>query len=221
MSLDWKVVPIETWPGELTKDRTRSRFRAGWERSRSDTGLSTVELLEREIAALDGKDVLMQMAVRPQDIRLDGKVRANARPAEHPGVIITFDSNFGPLSYPCDAFDDWQDNVRAIALSLEALRKVDRYGVSRRGEQYSGWGKLPPAGGTTATMGARTAAEILVDQEQLEGDPDDLLEHWEAARLTYRHAARNAHPDRHGGDGRRMALVNQARDVLARHHGRK
>lgn len=34
---------------------------------------------------------------------------------------------------------DWQINLRAIALGLEALRKLDRYGITSRGEQYTGW----------------------------------------------------------------------------------
>lgn len=42
----------------------------------------------------------------------------------------------GHLSYPCDTFTTLQDNLRVIALALEALRMVDRYGVTRRGEQY-------------------------------------------------------------------------------------
>jgi hypothetical protein len=36
-------------------------------------------------------------------------------------------------------------NARAIALGLEALRKVDRYRITKRGEQYTGWSALPPA----------------------------------------------------------------------------
>jgi hypothetical protein len=36
-------------------------------------------------------------------------------------------------------------NARAIALGLEALRKVDRYRITKRGERYTGWSALPPA----------------------------------------------------------------------------
>src|SRR5579863_10251967 len=46
------------------------------------------------------------------------------------GIILTFNSKHGPLSYPCDKYSNWQANLRAIALSLEALRAVDRYGVT-------------------------------------------------------------------------------------------
>jgi hypothetical protein len=111
-------------------------------------------LLERELRALRAKNIVIQAAVTDQDIRNDGWLRANARP-EHPGVILTFDSRHGPLSYPCDAFNDWQANVRAIALALEALRKVDRYGVTKRGEQYTGWKALPAAGRSSADLKSR------------------------------------------------------------------
>ena len=38
-------------------------------------------------------------------------------------------------------------NLRSIALGLKALRAVDRYGVSRRGEQYAGFRAALTAGG--------------------------------------------------------------------------
>lgn len=224
MSLDWRVVPIERWPGEPTKERQAHRFRtshqASWGRS-TRSGVdwsSTMDLLARELRHLDAENILLQMAVTDRDIRNDGWIRANARP-EHPGVILTFDSKFGPLSYPCDTYTDWQANVRAIAVSLEWLRGVDRHGVSKRGEQYRGWGQLPPAGGSTATMSARTAAEILVDVEDLRGDADDVLEDLSAFRFTYRNAAKKAHPDSHGGDTQRFQLLQEAKSVLERHHG--
>lgn len=50
------------------------------------------------------------------------------------------------LVYATDACRYWQHNVRSIALGLEALRAVDRYGISRRGEQYAGFRGALPAG---------------------------------------------------------------------------
>lgn len=50
------------------------------------------------------------------------------------------------LVYATDACQDWRHNVRSIALGLEALRAVDRYGISRRGEQYAGFRGALPAG---------------------------------------------------------------------------
>lgn len=50
------------------------------------------------------------------------------------------------LVYATDACQFWQHNVRSIALGLEALRAVDRFGISRRGEQYAGFRAALTAG---------------------------------------------------------------------------
>ena len=113
----------------------------------------TVSLLARELRHLEAKRVVVELAVTEQDLRLDGMPRANAR-LYNDAVRISFDSKWGPLRYETGEFatgaywqnggrPGWQSNVRAIALSMEALRKVDRYGVSKRGEQYRGWRALP------------------------------------------------------------------------------
>lgn len=43
------------------------------------------------------------------------------------------------LVYATDVCAYWQHNVRSIALGLDALRAVDRYGISKRGQQYAGF----------------------------------------------------------------------------------
>lgn len=230
--MDWRVVPIETWPGEQTAERQSHRFRktvrrqSDWRGSYKTTvsevdWSGTVALLERELEHLDAENILLQMAVTDRDIRQDGWIRANARP-EHPGVILTFDSRHGPLSYPCDTFTDWQANVRGIAKSLEWLRGVDRYGVSKRGEQYTGWGRLPPAGGSTSTMTAEVAAKVVAeaggDGMAFEDDIELLLGYEDLCKKAYRKAAAHTHPD-HGGSTRDFQLVQEAKRVLWAHHG--
>jgi hypothetical protein len=92
------------------------------------------------------------------DLRLDGQPYANTRP-RHPGVTVAFKSNHGPLKYTADKFATWTENLRAIALGLEALRKVDRYGVTSRGEQYAGWKALPAAPSETVERGRDLIAQ--------------------------------------------------------------
>jgi hypothetical protein len=124
------IAPIGEWPGAFTRNRARSMFSAPWRQ--------TLELLGKELGQMKAKNVELLVAIEPSQFRLDGYPRSTAR-AEHPGIILSFDSTVGHLSYPCDAFDRWEDNLRACALALEALRKVDRYGVTKRGEQYRGF----------------------------------------------------------------------------------
>ncbi|WP_032376800.1 molecular chaperone DnaJ [Rhodococcoides fascians] len=197
--------PIVTWPGKPTAERERSRFSAQWN--------STLRLLDRELFEL-GKGnrsavAVLQIAMREQDFRQDGMPRANSRP-EHPGVILSItDSIKGPLSFPCDKYDRWQDNLRAIALSLEDLRAIDRHGVTQNAEQYVGWKQLDSA--PSAPQLSVEAAEAVL--RQIAGDNHSGLELGTLAQV-YRRARRNAHPDRHGGDRLFWNKVEAAAEVL-------
>lgn len=209
MSIDWRVVPIERWPLEPTPERQRKAhpFRRQVRGRRHDQMVSgvdwtkTVELLERELRQLRAKNVLMQLEVDESAIRLDGKLRANAKPRA-PGVVVSFDSRWGPLSYPCDTYTDWQANVRAIALAMEALRKVDRYGVTKGGEQYRGWKRLP-----AETVGG--AEQLLAEYAGL-----TVAQVREDVKRAFRVAALNTHPDRTGDDGALFIKVAEAARVL-------
>lgn len=130
--------PLPVWPYRPTeKRRSKGTFSASWD--------NTLDLLEREITYLRGDDIIIAGGFREEDIRLDGMLRSNAREPNHPGVEISFDSEHGRLVYGTDVCQFWQHNVRSIALGLEALRAVNRYGISRKGEQYAGWLQLGTA----------------------------------------------------------------------------
>lgn len=90
-----------------------------------------------------------------QLIRLAGGDPAAARKRHHPDAggehadFVAIQAATDPtkrLVYATDVCDFWQHNVRSIALGLEALRAVDRYGISRRGEQYAGFRAALTAG---------------------------------------------------------------------------
>lgn len=194
---DWPygmtVRPIQQWPGKLRTSRARSNFSAPWR--------STLLLLDKEITAIGGRRVVLQVAIPEQQFRLDGYPRAQAV-QEHPGVVLALQSTHGPLQYPCDAFDRWQDNLRAVALSLEALRKVDRYGVAGHGEQYTGWKQIG--------AGAMSEAEA---RAVLRGGFGERAAHLPDDRLI-RLARAHAHPDRNNDDRVAWDRVEQAARVL-------
>lgn len=164
-------LPLWTYGGGTP---TRSRFDSPWP--------STLELLQAEARHLGAREIVLAGGWTPEQIRRDGWPRAQARPA-HPGVAVRLiGTKHGDLAYPCRTFTSWQDNVRAVALALEALRKVDRYGVTRHGEQYRGFAALPAGGGTSEGQGQLARGRALI-----------------AEHGSVRAAQRAAHPD-HGGD---------------------
>lgn len=197
--------PITAWPGVETRNRERSQFSAPWQ--------STLQLLDRELYYLGrGRQypaTVLQIAMRERDFRIDGMPRANAMPS-HPGVILNVESTKGPLSFPCDKFDRWRDNLRAIALGLEALRKIDRYGITPGDEQYRGWRAIeskPAAPQYTADQ-AEDYLRSLLDTAD---DPSLLIG---TVEQVYRRARAIAHPDRNDGDRRRWDNVEAAATAL-------
>ena len=208
-------------PGEFparTKGRRRSTFSVSWSQALGQ--------LENELVHLGAKDIVIQLALNEDEIRLDGWPKAGVRPS-HPGVIVSFQSKFGSLRYFCDEYDDdlygkrnlvgYQANLRAIGLGLAALRAVDRYGFTKRGEQYTGF-KALGAGDGLATrqeagvmlremvMGAPCIDRgCLIDREHM-GHPWDVAHAAELALWL-------AHPD-HGGSTEQFEQVQRARRVL-------
>lgn len=196
-----KVVPIREWPGARNPHPRASAFQSPL--------MSTLNTLTTELRHLGARSSELQVAIPPEQFRQDGRPRAHAR-ATHPGVILTVVPHGGaPLSFPCDRFNTWQDNLRAIALSLEALRKVNRYGVTEHGEQYRGFLAIETGATEAGPAPIRTADEARALLNRYH--PGD------GSQLTYgqllRRAQRAEHPDR-GGDVAAMQRVHQAEAVL-------
>ena len=190
--------PLETWPGEHTAERRKSQFHTGF--------VVTMRQLERELTALECERVVIQIDADRSQIRRDGLLRADAR--ARPAVIVSFDSKFGPVSYPCDTFDDWSDNLRAITLALESLRKIDRYGVSNRGQQYRGWQALP----APTRPCFKTKEEAIGFLKKILGVGIYIGTH-ENIERAIRAAESQTHPD-HGGNPDDFKRVQAARELL-------
>lgn len=170
-----------------------------WERSRFKATLSTtVAQLGFELRSLSAKNIVLELDLGERDIRLDGFPRSDARLGWQ-AVVLSFDSRFGPLRYATAEYDDWRDNLRAIALSMQALRAVDRYGVSKRGEQYTGWQALP-------------VSTDPADAIQTEAQARQFLSKWDG---DVRAALFATHPDQ-GGDPDEFRKVQRARELLGR-----
>lgn len=219
--------PIVTWPGTFTRQRKPSPFTASFR--------ETLQVLDRELSFLGADEAVVQLAVAESAIRLDGTLRGDRKPPEHPGVVLAFTSKrYGPLQYATDVFERgwgrdsdtaWRQNLRAIALGLEALRKVDRYGISRRGEQYVGWKQLgsgTPMAAASSTMTLEEAARFIAEAA---GSPawgtKGIIGIAANRQSAYRLAAVKLHPDAGGSteDFQRLqaakALLDQAAAVSA------
>lgn len=198
--MNYTFRPIENWPRPKNKSHKRAVFRSRYGQ--------TLQLLEKELRYIQARKIVIQIDIPESQIRLDGLPYSKARPIFQ-GVIVSFDSKYGPLRYMTDVFDNWQDNLRAIALGLEALRKVDRYGVTKKGEQYVGWKQLPA--GTDSVNDLHSAAAFVAEHSDY--TPLDILSNDETRKKAYRIAAAKLHPDK-GGDIEEFKKLQKAKEYL-------
>lgn len=196
-----QLEPIDQWPGKRTGFHQSSPFKADLR--------DTEQLLNRELSMLRAKRVVMQMEITRADLRIDGSLRSGRR-IHRPGVILRFDSKHGPVTMPCDKFPQWEDNLRAIALGLEALRKVDRYGISATGEQYRGWQALPGPAPNSVEAELPTVDDAIAFLRK-------LVSAFRAGEIGAEEALRKAefltHPDK-GGDPLDFKRVQRCRELL-------
>lgn len=205
MRFEPTVRPITKWPQDkIENPGSKYRFRASWTDTKDKIGR------ELEKADADPATITLGMFVNPNDVQKNGtRLYADRRPYE-PGVILSF-RRYGDareISYPCDAFDFWQANVRAIALSLEKLRQVEQYGVFKYADIVDRLA-LPSAEGK-ATTREQAAATLSAFSHY---SPTQILLDSEYAKRAYRQAALKTHVD-HGGDVYDFEAVQAAKAIL-------
>lgn len=225
---DWpdnmKVGSIREWPGSLRAPANRevARFKrpGRWEDGKwiGPTRMplsTTLGDLERELRHLRAKGAELLVAIDPSQFRLDGRPYANAK-AEHPGVILSFEiPKIGAVSYPCDKYTRWEDNLRAIAAALESLRLVERHGVTRHGEQYRGFLAIEATAAPAGFSSVAGAWAFLGEAADMVIDPTLNIRTWsiDDRRRIVRKAQFKSHPDR-GGDAAFFQRVSLAEAKL-------
>ena len=203
--LNARFRPLENWPVEKRRHPQDSPFRS--------TYPQTLDLLESELSHIHARagSVIIQVEnLTLDDIRNDGWPRGGWNPARgiRQGVVVSFESGKGAMSFPCDRFKGCKDNLRAIAKSLEALRMVDRYVVTRGNEQYRGWTQI---GNGNGKMDRASAFRFI---ESLRGAPIDRPIQVQALAEIIKTLKVAHHPDKPGGSHETFVAIGQAEEVL-------
>lgn len=180
-------------------------IRADWNRA--------LRVLNYELSRIGASDVTIGCGYKR--FRNDGAPYADDR-AEHGHARVSFVKNGVPMTFSYGGWLDFNQNLYMIALTLERLRAVDRYGCTQDGQQYAGFSALPPGRSAIQVSewpSAQAAMRFLcLTAGMVEGD--DTSE----AMLTkvFPAAARRSHPDYEfgGGSTELMAKVNRARDFI-------
>lgn len=221
---------IRDWPGAAKPPRAPAIFKMKYSDSKA--------LLRRELQRVGARDARLALDIRQGDLTTSGEVYADVKPLTS-RVLLTFTRSVAgalrSLQFPCWQYLAWQHNMHAIALTLEALRAVERYGATTGDQQWKGFAALgsgDDAGRAINTqalaLSPERAARILVESHPTMGGSNavgvDVLARAmldrdaSASMMTLAHESRShAHPDRSGNDGL-FATVNAAFQVLQRYH---
>jgi hypothetical protein len=210
--IDLRFVPldIKNFPGgarEPNKRRASIVFSSSYSR--------TLDRLEYELGRLGARDIVVQAGFKRADLRNDGWPLSKAIPV-HPAIVVSFRASTGQeYSFPCDTFTKWEHNLHAIAFTLEALRAVNRYGVTRGHEQYTGFAQLgaPP---DTEKWTAEAAAEWLAERSSSRAGR--ILSDKFYYRESYRAAAARLHPDANSAAGPDWHRLQDAKRLLDQVH---
>lgn len=197
------------WKRTAPVSRTFGRF--GTARRRDGNSWRSAQDITVAQATQRLRDELGRMAVRDDDLvlstnlrlRLDGLPRSDqAQPAD-PGAAVYWNDPWSaaPRCMAIDCYTKVEQNIAALAATIEAMRAIERHGGAVVLERaFTGFTALPPP--IVAGM-ARPWWEVL-------GVPRDADR--AAIDSAFRRLSSQHHPDK-GGTAERMAEINTARDA--------
>lgn len=229
--LIWR--PIDRWPRAQTVNRETHNFKSTEKVYEDGKNYATYKRKEvpwtqtrddllRELRLIGVEEAQLQLAITENDLRIDGEIKANAR-LKHPGVILSFiHPEVGAVLFACDRWTTWQANARGVAKGLEALRLVDRYGITQSFEQYTGWKALPsgvpmPAAGGSQMTVDEAAEYLIAKAHPTASDPpyaaQRVIEDGDLRERIYRQGAKRLHPDV-GGSHEEWTRFEEAKRML-------
>lgn len=129
------------------------------------------------------------------ELRNDGLPRGGQRAPSDPGVAVYFQLDEKDRVIPCDMYLRIEDNMAAIAATLEALRTIERHGSQMFEAAFTGFDALPSP---DHVMG-RSWRDVL----------DYYGDSLAKCKACYFRARKAAHPD-HGGSTDKFNEVETA-----------
>lgn len=190
------------WPVgyERTTRRESSMFKQTFDK--------TQRFLREEIRRLNATDLVVSTNLRT---RTDGGIYASDmdKLIDDPGVAIYFKYKGKEISICCDKYRKVWENIYAIAKGIEALRGMDRWGVSDFLDRaFTGFQALPPA---AKDLPARDWWVVL----KFHNPPNE----YSHVRGHYRQLAQELHPDAVGGSVEKFQELNSAHEQAKKYYG--
>jgi len=189
----------EGWPRTPSSRQqdSKHRFKRSGRTNPYWTFAEARDELSNELDRMGARNVVLSSNY---ELRLDGLPRGNgARPVDT-GVAVYFTLKGVQKVMACDMHIRAEENMRSIALALDAMRALERHGGGIMMERaFEGFTALPAPGAK------RSWREVL-------GIKDGIAATRETVDYAYRELAKKRHPDAPGGSDDLMSELNAARD---------
>ena len=100
--------------------------------------------IERQVSLFDGRNLIISTNL---ELRIDGNPRSGQRQPADRGVAIFFKRDGQDMALACDIYSTVEDNLWALARTLDALRQIERDGSpSLINRAFRGFTALPAPG---------------------------------------------------------------------------
>lgn len=186
------------WPDGYPRSKTRmkSSFTSHGERL---TIAAAIGRLRQQMDLLRATGAVLSTNL---ELRLDGLPRSNQTEPVDPGVAVYFRLRGKATCMPCDRFNRVADNIAAIAHHIDAVRRIERYGVASVEQMFTGFQAIRSSSSKPwrETLGFKPEQTITLDM----------------IKRRHRELAQQIHPDVNGGipgADAAMAELNAARDM--------
>lgn len=185
------------WPTGWVRTLRNRRLRAAFSTKQAVDGRVSVAVatarLEAELDRLGAKNAVLSTNV---SLRLDGRPRSDQEPDDR-GAAVYFSFKGRATVFACDRWDRVADNIAAIAAHIDAIRRMDRYGVGSVEQALAGYKALP--------------ADSAADWRQVFGFTPGSVPTADALDAAYKRLAKERHPDV-GGSDEAMFHLNRSHD---------
>lgn len=154
---------------------------------------AATRFLRQEIDRLGGESLVLSTNMK---LRLDGLPYSNQSQPADKGCAVYFNYKKRAMCFACDRWDRIQCNIYAIAMTIEALRGIERWGSGDMVQQaFTGFVALPAPKNPYDVLGVRPGAT----KEEIDA--------------AFRQKMKVAHPDT-GGDSNSVYELTEARQKL-------
>jgi hypothetical protein len=183
-------------PRTVAHKRSGGSFSTKGRNGPNDYGTKLLTLTEardrlaRELDRLSARQPILSSNV---ELNINGQPLSGRPEPPDPGVAVYFQLSGKPIVLACDSYSRVAQNVAAIAAHIDAMRRMERYGVATMTQMFTGFLALP-------------APLVVDDWRAALGDPKTLAE----AESAFRETMKQVHPDTPGGSTAKAAALNAA-----------